>query len=184
MANTGNLVKWYPPVSDKLTPQEVVLHTRLLYNSSNDHDQAITLLKEQIADLEAIKPTNTVITITQTVLSTQFPGLGTKNDQTGNTSYTTQTSDNGTMLILNDSSPVSVTLNSVVTPPYFLFVTNFGSGVVTLTPSSGTINGASSIQIPEGYFGEVVFDGINWSTSAIISSQGMDFTHTFMLMGA
>ena len=169
-ANTGNLVKWYPPISDHPTPEETALHQRLLFDSSNDHDQAITLLNGKLEDLAATKTTNTVTTVTNTVQSTQFPGLGTDNDQTGNTSYTTQSSDNGILLILNDASPVAVSLNSVVAVPFFLFATNGGAGTVTFTPTSGTINGGASLAFQQNYFAVIVFDGTNWKVYRLRSS--------------
>lgn len=163
---------------------EVVKAIKDAFNGCTNHEQAFRVVQASIDALEVAQSaaasstsTNTVITI----LSTQFPGLGKVNDQTGITAYTVQNSDNGILLLLNDASPVTVTLNSVVTPPYFFFITNFGGGVVTLTPTTGTVNVSS---IPQGYFGEVVFDGTNWKISAITTATGLDFSQIFMLMGA
>jgi hypothetical protein len=102
------------------------------------------------------------------IVENLFPGLGTTNDQTGATSYITQTGDNGALLILNDAGAVAVSLNSAVAKPYFLFVTNFGAGTATLTPSSGTINGGASYSLPQNYLAVVVFDGTNWETTGLI----------------
>lgn len=168
MSTTGNLVKWWPPVSDKPKPEETALHTRLLFDTANDHDQAITALKGQLDEAIATKSTNTVTTVTNTVLSTQFPGLGTVNDQTGETSYATQSSDNGALIIVDDASPVAVALNSVVSTPYFFFISNFGAGTATLTPSSGTINGSASFALPQNYFSVVFFDGTNWEATILL----------------
>ncbi len=60
MAPGVNLVKWYPPgLSSDPTPADLALHIRLLYNATNDHDQAITTLKQQQAPTAT---TTTVIT--------------------------------------------------------------------------------------------------------------------------
>lgn len=137
----------------------------------NDLQQAIDLLKAQIDDLKAASSsssTSTTKSTTTTITQNSIPGLGTRNDQTGQTSYKTQTSDNGALLIFDDASAVAVSLNSAVTTPYLLFVTNFGAGTATLTPSSGTINSGASFDLPQNYFTLVVFDGTNWTASVLL----------------
>ena len=93
-----------------------------------------------------------------------FPYLGYVNNQTGSTAYTTQGSDTGSLILINDSSPVGVTLNSTVSNPYFVFIDNTGTGTATLTPSSGTINGNASMPLLPGYFTIAFFDGNNWES--------------------
>jgi len=166
----GTPAQKYFPQIDRNIPINQVVHFQNLYGAVNDHDQAIVTLKSQlnsaIATAKSAVSTNTITTITSAV--TAFPGIGTVNDQTGATAYTTQTSDNGALLILNDASPVAVTLNSVVTAPYFLFATNRGAGTATFTPTSGTIDGAGSFALPTNYFAMIVYDGTDWETSALV----------------
>lgn len=170
---TQSLVKWFPPVKDKPSPEELALHTRLLFNTANDHDQAITTLKQQLDEAVATKSINTTTTITKEVLTTQFPGLGSYNDQTGVTAYTIQSSDNGILLIVNDASPVTVSLNPAITNPFFFFITNYGTAPATLLPTSPTlINGGASFDVVENFLCMVIFDGTNWRTSNPVGITG------------
>jgi len=156
-------------------PPEVVQAHRYAFQGLVDVNQAISSLKSQLdavsktqtgASATAGVTTNTTSTIT---IEDILAGLGTVNDQTGNTSYTTQTGDAGALLVLNDASPVAVSLNSVVTTPFALFITNAGAGLVTLTPTSGLINGGASIALTKGQLIWCVFGGTNWLTSAVFA---------------
>lgn len=150
-------------------PEEVQQAHIFAFNAILDLQSANKEVSAQIAALKTATATpGTSTSTTTTVIDNPFPGLGTKNDQTGNTAYTTQTGDNGVLLILNDASPIAVGLNSVVSAPFFFFVTNFGAGTATLTPTSGLINGGASFSLPQNYFAVVVFDGTNWFTSALL----------------
>jgi hypothetical protein len=141
-----------------------------------DLNQAIASLKSQITKLSPVssftQPSTTGSGGSAPSTPFPFPGLGSVRDETGSASYTPIAADNGILIVFNDASPVAVTLNSAIASPYFLFVTNFGAGLVTFTPSSGTINGAASASINENYFGEVAFDGTNWHLSADLSGVG------------
>ncbi len=141
------------------------------FNGLTNHEQAFRVIQSSIDALETASTTAATTPSTSTVitvLSTQFPGLGNVNNQTGNTSYISQTQDNGILLILNDASPVAVSLNSVVATPYFLFVSNSGPGTATFTPTSGTINGSGTFALAQNYFALIVFDGTNWKASALL----------------
>lgn len=111
-----------------------------------------------------------------------FQGLGGTNDQTGVTTYALVAHDNGILLILNDASPVAVSLNSGLATPYFLFITNKGSGAVTLTPSSGLVNGAASLVMTQHETLMAVFDGTNWLTSdlLVLAQTFTAVTHEFL----
>jgi hypothetical protein len=159
--------KYFPQIDKTVAPQ-VTVHLQRLYTATNDHDQAIVTLKSQLDTVSTgggTKTINTVTTITSSV--TTFPGLGAVNNQEGATTYTTQSSDNGILLLLSDASPIAVALNSVVTTPYFLFVTNLGAGTATLTPSSGTIDGGATFTLLQNYTSIVSFDGTNWWATAL-----------------
>jgi hypothetical protein len=144
---------------------------RLTTQGIVDLNQAIAALKTQVSS-NAKAGATTVTTVvsggTAPSAPLQFPGLGSKNDQTGNVAYTTQTTDNGALLILSNAAPVAVTLNSAMTTPYFLFITNFGAGATTLTPTTGLVNGAASLSLPQNTSVLAVFDGTNWETSALV----------------
>ena len=150
-------------------PAEVVQAHRYAFQGLTDLNQAIAALKNQV---DANKQT-----ITETVSTSggvtpappapfPFPGLGAVNNQTGNTSYTLAMTDNGALLIFGDASPVTLTLNSALTVPFFFFASNFGASNVTMTPSTGSINQPT---LDVGGLYEIVFDGTNWTATAIIT---------------
>jgi hypothetical protein len=109
----------------------------------------------------------TVIQNTETVNPGTTSNVGSVNNQSGNTSYATQQSDNAAMIVLSDASPVALTLSSGVNVPWFCIPVNQGVGLVTMTPASGTINGVPSLPIPSGYFAVVAFDGANFWAAMI-----------------
>ncbi len=160
---------WFLQI-DKEIPAKITRHLQNLYLGINNHDAAITALKTQLTAASTAKSTTTVINQTSSSSSTtfSFPGFGKINNQTGNTSYAVQTQDNGILLIVDDASPVAVSLNSSVTPPYLFFITNFGAGTATLTPATGTINGSASFAVPQNYLSMVVYDGTNWWASVLL----------------
>jgi hypothetical protein len=157
MANPPSFV---PAISPEV-PWHTAHHIRLLYQGFGNIQRA----------LRSITPGTTTTNITQINQegssggggsSTTLLGLGGVNNQSGNTTYTTQNSDGGILLILNDASPVAVTLNAGVSIPWMIFATNLGAGLVTFTPSSGTINGGATFLLPFDYTTLIAFDGTNW----------------------
>lgn len=175
-----------------------------------DHDKGITdletaipLLKSQIDDLKS-KVSSTTPSGSSSSSSSAFtggvfsfnsqtgdivffPDLGTVNNQTGATSYTTQTQDNGAFIILSDGSPIAVTLNFNVSIPWFTWLANYGAGTATLTPSQGTITypgniGAASMPLASGFAAYVEFDGVNW-WAVPISISGSAGTITDVIAG-
>jgi hypothetical protein len=103
---------------------------------------------------------------------TYMPQLGFVNNQTGVTTYSTQQSDAGTYIILDDALPIAVTLNTgatapAVSVPWVASFLNYGAGTATLTPASGTISyqgnvGSASMPLTQGCAAVVAFDGINY----------------------
>jgi hypothetical protein len=83
------------------------------------------------------------------------------NKQTGVTKYTTAQGDSGALITFRSPAPVAVTLNNSVTLPWYCVIANYGSGVVTLAPESGTFTGISR-SIPSRYAQTVYFDGSDW----------------------
>ena len=179
--------KW-PTVDDNPSPSEVALNLRRIFNTLNDHDQAInTVYADGTSSSTSSTSTSTTSTTSTTCSSTTtagvtsfnggtgdvtfFEGLGSVNDQSSTTSYTTQTSDAGALIVFNTSSAVAVTLNYNVSLNYYTCIANYGSATVTLTPdtsvTTSTITypgnvGASSMPLTSGFSAYAYFDGQNW----------------------
>ncbi len=165
-------IQYAAPAIHESVPFEVRRHLQTLYNRIGNHAQAFQFQNDKIAAIKTIGGTITNVisggggggtTIVSNVLIVD--------NQTGVTSYTTTSGDNGSLLVLNDASPVGVTLAGS-TPPYGLFIVNQGTGLVTLTPAapptgSSTITypanpAAASMPILSSYGAIVGFDGSNW----------------------
>lgn len=160
-----------PKIADDI-PWEVRQHIQLLYQKLGNHTQAFQQVAQQIA---GIKPGSTTTNIIEEgggggpiPPSSGFIGQGLINDQTGATGYATQPGDNGILLIVNDASPVAVTLTTNAAP-FYLIVTNFGAGTATLTPSTGTINGGASLALLQNQTVYVACDSTNWETTALFA---------------
>jgi hypothetical protein len=119
-----------------------------------DLNQAVASLKSQLTSATT-KGTITGATTgtstgtssgSQTVITnTATTTIGYVNNQTGVTSYTTQQSDYAKFIIFDDASAIAVTLSvassaPAITVPWYATFLNFGAGVATLTPISGTIS--------------------------------------------
>jgi hypothetical protein len=137
--------------------------------SITDLNSAIVELRSQITAAAQKTPTTTTTTeavTTEQIAPSQWIGFGTVNNQSGATSYATLQSDDGALLILSDASAVAVTLNTL-TVPFLLFAVNWGAGLATFTPASGTISSignlaAANMTLKQGYSAMIVFDGTNW----------------------
>lgn len=137
---------------------------RYLASGIVDLNQAIAYIKPVIdstaktANAAASTTTSGVTSFnSETGTVVYFPQLGTVNNQLGNSSYQTQQTDNGAKIIVGDSSAVTVTLNPLVTAPWFTIIDNDSSSIASL---SGVVNGETSI--PPGGFGIVYFDGADF----------------------
>ena len=154
-------------------PEEVHQAFRFHANAIQDCQQAILGPGGLLEQIKGLKNTTsgaastTVIQNTETVNPGTTSTVGSVNNQSGNTSYATQQSDNGAMIVLSDTSPVALTLTAGVTVPWFCIPVNQGAGLVTMTPVSGTINGVASLPLPGGYFAVVAFDGVNFWAAMI-----------------
>jgi hypothetical protein len=105
------------------------------------------------------------LVISSGVLATSQP----INAQTG-TTYALLTTDYGKLLTFNNSGSVAVTLSSATTTGftagYSFDVENLGAGTVTITPTTSTINGASTLTIAQNHGCTVTSDGTNYQVSA------------------
>lgn len=140
--------------------------------SITDLNQAIVSLKGQVSAMST-PAASTTTTVIENISSETTAGTvsgGVVNNQSGVTAYATQQSDNAGLVILDDASPIAATLTSTVTIPYYTTITNAGVSTVTITPSSGLVNGLASIDIPGGSFATIFFDGNNWWADAPGSS--------------
>lgn len=132
-------------------------------------------------EINANLPNNTVGLITPSVMrslmtdviNSYFQGA-VVNAQTG-TSYTAQCSDMGALLTFNNAAPVAVTLPSAATACFnsnwAASFKNNGAGTVTLTPATGTINGAANVALLNGQGLAVVSDGTNWQSFGGFATQ-------------
>lgn len=162
-------IQYSGPVISSEVPWETRRHLQLLYQKLGNHTQAFQFQAKQIA---ALKPGSTTTSIEEigggsSAGPITAVNIGMVNDQAGEASYATQVGDYGALIVLNDSAAVAVTLTSA-TPPFFCFLLNEGAGTVTLTPSPGTINGASTLTLLTGDGAIVFFDATDWE--AIVNS--------------
>ena len=87
-----------------------------------------------------------------------IPGVGI-DAQTG-TTYPVPITDDAHFLTLNNSSAVAVS-GFALANNYVFSLENLGSGLVTYTPNSGLVNGASTQIVPQNYFGFHYTDNTN-----------------------
>lgn len=88
----------------------------------------------------------------------------TRNAQTG-TSYTVLTDDHNRHITCSNVSAVAVTLPQATTTFGFGFnflIENLGAGAVTITPTTSTINGATTLVVRTGEAFKVTSDGANY----------------------
>lgn len=163
MPTTTKLQTFFPKISGDV-PWEVRQHLELIYGKLNNHAQAIV----------ASHTTQSTATTTIEQIASGSTGGGgstsmgmTVNDQSGAVAYTTGPGDNGTLIILDDASPIAVTLGTGVAIPWSVFFTNLGSGLATFTPQSGTINGSATFALPLNYTSIIAFDGTNFFATAL-----------------
>lgn len=174
-------VGFVPKISAEV-PWHTAQHIRLLYQKLNNHTTAF----QQIATkLNASGTTNTTIDNFGGGSgggSGTIPGLGGVNNQTGNAAYTTTVADNGVLLVLDNASPVAVTLSTGVSSPWLIFVENLNTGLVTFTPMSGTINGAATFTLSFNYSALIVYDGTDfWATvTPIVPETFTPVAHEFL----
>jgi len=154
-------------------PSETQYVIRNVWNCITDLQSAVPVLKNQIDAVKSSAATTATTvasnasTPTQTIIQNISPTLGYLNNQVGQASYQTKQSDNGGFVLLNNSSPIAVTLAQTfsmpgIVLPWYCTIINEGTSPATLTPVSGTINGAASFSLTGGRATTVVFDGSNF----------------------
>jgi hypothetical protein len=107
------------------------------------------------------------------------------NAQTG-TSYTVQTSDSDKLITFSNAGAIAVTLpqaTSSFAAPFAFEAKNIGVGAVTITPTTSTIEGATTLVLTTGQAAQIVSDGTNWrvglrSTRVGVNAQtGTSYTY-------
>jgi len=88
---------------------------------------------------------------------------------TGSGDYTLQQSDFGALVILESGTTFALSLNSLITAPFYAVIENNSLGVATLTPTTGLVNNSASWTIPSGQFALAYFDGNNWWTTQVFA---------------
>lgn len=157
------------------THPEVVRAIEFAFNGFVNHEQAFAALPAQIASQAKSAASTTVnenvTNNSETTIIQSTNVIGSVNDQTGNTTYSTAQADYGAFILLNDGSAIAVTLTTgtAITLPWFAIFINSGTGTATLTPATGTINGAGSFTLLGGQVVTVVYDGTNFSISPLLA---------------
>ena len=163
--STPPITAWVPKVSAEPTPAEIHRLFTLAFQKIGNHATAFGI---QQAKINAIKSgmSTTIVESSggggSVVPST--PGGIPVNNQSGQTSYATASTDDGALIVFSDASAIAVSLTSQ-SPPWSCFIMNqsaLGGGTATLTPASGTINGAATLDVPPSYGVIVAFDGSSW----------------------
>lgn len=116
----------------------------------------------------------------QTVAGSAITGAGTiraaqvVNAQVG-TTYTVLTGDRGGLVTLSNAGAIAVTLpaaGGTFPDGWFADLQCIGSGTVTITPTTSTINGAASLALTTGQSARIVSDGTNYRALTGGSSGG------------
>ena len=163
------------PFASEISDQPIGVQNahRAAFQGIQDLQQAVGALNTKMTSSSSSPSGTTIINETsfaETVIAASTV-IGTVNNQTGVTAYSTLQSDYGAFLIFNDASPVAVTLSTLSTSPaialpWFASFINSGTGTVTLTPATGLIEGGATFQIHASNAITVVFDGTNFYVEA------------------
>lgn len=93
------------------------------------------------------------------------------NAQTG-TTYTFVTGDREKLVTLSNASAVAVALPQANTTTFKtgwkVTASNLGVGVVTITPTTSTINGLATLRLTTGQSVTIISDGINYQTIGLL----------------
>lgn len=109
----------------------------------------------------AITPATTRNYLTTLIASfQQYAGV---NSQVG-TTYTIAASDYGQLVTFSNTSAIAVALPAAsgTFATFNVYISNLNTGLVTITPVSGTINGAASFTVSSNQSAWIVSDGTNY----------------------
>lgn len=152
------------PAIDPEVPFNVRRHLQLLYQKLGNHTQAFALQQAKINSIQAGTKT-TIVEGGGGGGSSPSTATGIAvNNRSGVISYATTSGDNNALIVFSDASGIAVSLTQQA-PPWGAYIANIGAlglGTVTLTPATGTINGAATLAVLPTYGALVAFDGTNW----------------------
>lgn len=171
IANSGNLLLGYITGSTKCL--HVDTSGNVTGTSSDCSSGSGTVSSGASGDLAYYSSTGT--TVSQLPIGT---GLAISNStlvpfqsinaQAG-TSYTIQASDAAKLVTFSNASAIAVTLPQATGSfgtGYAIDVQNLGAGLVTITPTTSTINGAATLTVPTNTGCSISSDGTNYQISA------------------
>ncbi len=107
------------------------------------------------------------------------------NAQTG-TSYTILNTDLSKFITFNNAASVAVVAPQATgsfSDGFWFIAKNIGAGTVTITPTTSTISGTSSITLETGEFAIVRSDGVNYEAASNRIIQGTNITLTKARVG-
>src|SRR5271154_1259049 len=146
---------------------------RAAFQGLQDLNQAVSALNTKIGTTtasSAATTTENVTSFSETVIAASTV-IGTVNNQTGVTSYTTLQSDYGAFILFNDASPIAVNLSGLSTSPavalpWFTSMINSGTVTVTIPPMTGLIEGGATFQLHANNAITIAYDGTNYYVEA------------------
>ena len=104
------------------------------------------------------------------------------NTQTGS-SYTFSNIDRASVVVLNNAGAVAVTLpkansgdSATYSPHWYCGVYNAGAGVVTITPTTSTINGGATFLLRPRQFAVIYSDGTNYSAYGLANDAASTYS--------
>jgi hypothetical protein len=176
---SSNPVSFRYPFETEISalPSEVQQVHRNEWNKMVSLTQALQALNTKVEGVKSAAASNAsaienITNNSETIIEQVVSAIGFVNNQVGVTAYTTVPSDQGAFIIFNDASPIAVTLSTLgsgggISLPWYCAILNFGAGLVTLTPASGTITypnnlAAATMPIAQGNAVSVVYDGTNF----------------------
>lgn len=118
-----------------------------------------------LATVDVSDTTDSVDGTTKKAKSLNVTGRGI-NPQTG-TTYTYLTTDFGKLVTHNNGASIAGTLpvaSATFPAKWYMFVQNYGVGVLTITPTTSTIDGAASLVLNQNEGALIVSDGTNYFT--------------------
>ena len=155
-------------------PPDIQIVHRTAWNKMESLSQANAALTAKINALSptASTPAGSTTTVNNSESVSVAPNvIGFVNNQAGVTVYASQQSDYGAFVILNDASPIAVSLsaNPVIQLPWYASFINLGAGTATFTPASGLIDSGASYSLPSNTAVTVAYDGTNFWTEPVSS---------------
>jgi hypothetical protein len=172
MSNPSNPLTVAQAALQRFTPsnfENVTFHLKQIYQSLNDHNMAIVSLNDRSGEqgqlISNLTSNPTSITIVNN--NSGLAGLGRVNVQSAD--YTLTDDDAGGLVLMQETAPAVVTLPSALITPFYCFIQNDGSDIVTLTPDSGLlINGAATLTVKPAFFVVLFYNnGVSWDAATL-----------------